>query len=157
MRISFVLLVAVFMQVSAALYSQRQKVSLKAGKVFLPELFKMIQEQSDFDFFYQPEAVLGAKSVLLSGVQVEIEQVLNNALRGTGLEYKIIDTDIVILPKKEVVNDGRIAEAAQQTIGNITGTIVDTTGEPIPGVSIRVKGTTIGTITNISFNAVANF
>jgi len=149
MRISFVLLVAVFMQVSAASYSQSQKVSLKAGKVSLPELFKMIQEQSDFDFFYQPEAVSETKNVSLNGEQVEIEEVLNEALRGTGLEYKIIDTDIVILPKKEVAKTESRILTAQQTTGKITGTIVDMTGEPIPGVSVMIKGTTTGTITNI--------
>lgn len=149
MRISFVLLVAVFMQVSAASYSQSQKVSLKAGKVSLPELFKMIQEQSDFDFFYQPEAVSETKNVSLKGERVEIEEVLNEALRGTGLEYKIIDTDIVILPKKEVAKTESRVLTAQQTTGKITGTIVDMTGESIPGVSVMIKGTTTGTITNI--------
>lgn len=149
MRISFVLLVAVFMQVSATSYSQSQKVSLKAGKVTLPELFKMIQEQSDFDFFYQPEAVEGAKSILLNGEQVEIELVLKQALQGTGLDFKIIDTDIVILPKKEVAPVASRVESIQQTNGKVTGKVVDMTGETIPGVSVMIKGTSVGTITNI--------
>jgi len=149
MRISFVLLVAVFMQVSATSYSQSQKVSLKAGKVTLPELFKMIQEQSDFDFFYQPEAVEGAKSILLNGEQVEIELVLKQALQGTGLDFKIIDTDIVILPKREVAPVASRVESIQQTNGKVTGKVVDMTGETIPGVSVMIKGTSVGTITNI--------
>ena len=39
--------------------------------------------------------------------------------------------------------------AAQQTAGTCTGIVYDETGEPLPGASVRVPGTRIGTSTNI--------
>lgn len=149
MRISFVLLVAVFMQVSAASYSQSRKVNLKAGKMSLPELFKMIQEQSDFDFFYQPDAVSEDMKVSFGTQQLDVVEVLDKALQGTGLDFKIIDTDIVILPRKKSNTYNANDSGIQQANGQVRGTVLDITGLPIPGVNVIVKGTTNGTITNI--------
>ena len=68
-----------------------------------------------------------------------LAEILERVLRGTSLVYHIVDNVIVISPK---------TEGQRPVVWKITGTVKDESGIPLPGVTVALKGTTIGTATD---------
>jgi hypothetical protein len=79
-----------------------------------------------------------------------VDKVLNEVLEGTGLMYRVLNTDIVVTqaPRLSSETAGNTLAAAQQQTKTITGKVTDENGQPLPGVTVVVKGTTTGTVTN---------
>ncbi|MCT4591144.1 MAG: SusC/RagA family TonB-linked outer membrane protein [Carboxylicivirga sp.] len=145
MRISIVLLMTVFIPLSATTFSQNQKVAVKAKNITLQELFKTIQDQSDYDFFYQPDDIDQSIKVSFNGQQKEVNEILDVALKNTNLDYKIMDTDIVILNR-----DNKIETVRYQEKLVVKGVVTDENGDPLPGVNVFDKNDmTNGTISSV--------
>ena len=70
----------------------------------------------------------------------QIDEVLTQALAGTGLTYTINDRNINIMRK---------TYALQQQTKQIKGKVLDSNGDPIIGANVVEKGTTNGSITDI--------
>lgn len=138
----FLMLVLVF-DISASVFSQNSKISVKIENGSLSEIFARIEEQTDYRFFYQNEQI---KNLEKKSISVENENIVNligNLLENTGLTFKQVDRNIIIYPTTD--KSGKNFE--QQTI-NVTGKVTDSSGSPLPGVTVVVKGTTQGIITD---------
>ncbi|MCD6366635.1 MAG: TonB-dependent receptor, partial [Bacteroidales bacterium] len=77
-----------------------------------------------------------------------VTKILDKVLKGSPLTYKIIDRYIIIRNEGKGMN---IDEIVQQQ-KTITGTVTDESGQPLPGVTVLIKGTTNGTVTNTDGN-----
>lgn len=139
---SFLILVFVI-TVNASVYSQSTKLSINVKKGTFVDVLKQIESQSEYYFYYNNDEVKTLKDVTISVNKKNIQEVLEELLNGTNLEYKIIDRYIAL--KKR--NEGG-AEAVVQQQKSISGKVVDSAGSPLPGVTVVVKGTTNGTITD---------
>nr|NQU91717.1 SusC/RagA family TonB-linked outer membrane protein [Bacteroidota bacterium] len=106
----------------------------------LHELFQYIESHDEYRIFYQNDQVDVNQKVTIDLNQTDMSKLLTQALEGTGLSFKIVENHIVIMTKKEV--------AAPQDRAKVRGRITDDTGETLVGVSVVVKGTLIGTVTN---------
>ena len=139
--------------VSASTYSQETKMSLTMEEVTLKEAFKQIEKRSEFVFFYNEDFIDVYRKVSLNAKEEKIETILNELFEGTQNTYKIYDRQIVILPPdmKNAPSAIRSEITAQQK-KEISGSVKDSKGQPLPGVSVVVKGTTIGVITDIDGN-----
>uniref|UniRef100_UPI0032177BC2 TonB-dependent receptor n=1 Tax=uncultured Draconibacterium sp. TaxID=1573823 RepID=UPI0032177BC2 len=146
MKLTILLLISGIMAVSANTYSQVTKVSLDVRNVTLAELFEQIEAQSDFYFFYKNDEVTNIKKVDVNVNEVSIEKILNDVLEGSDLKYKVVDRYIVISPDSKLLErtDSYVAQPE-----SISGIVTDNAGDPLPGVTILIKGTTNGTVTNI--------
>ncbi|BBE20338.1 TonB family protein [Aquipluma nitroreducens] len=111
------------------------------------EALKQIESQSEYYFYYNNDEIKSLEGVSINVDKKEIKEVLEKLLNGTNLEYKIIDRYIALKRKNE---NG--SEPAIQQQKSITGKVVDSGGNPLPGVTVVVKGTTNGTITDIDGN-----
>ena len=140
MRLIVILFFVSLVHVSASVYSQKTKLSIKVENATLQQVFDLIQDQSEFDFFYKNEQIPENARVSVDVYNETIETILNNVLKGTGLKYGLVDKDIVISPNER--------KEFQQPQFSISGKVTDVSGATIPGVSVSVKGTTIGTITD---------
>lgn len=119
-------------------------------------MIKAIENQSEFLFFYQEQHVDLTRQVTLHVTDQDVETILNQLFAETGNIYVINDRQIVIgiAPRKELekqiqridVNLKPVIDQPQQK--EVNGKVTDTEGLPLPGVSIVVKGTTVGTVTN---------
>ena len=147
MRLIVFLLFVSLMHVSASVYSQKTRLNIKVENATLQQVFKAIQEQSEFDFFYKNEQIPSDSKVTVDYKNEAIEVILNEILDKTGLTYHVLDKDIVI-SSNEVVSD----ESTQQQQKVIKGKVSDQSGVALPGVSIVVKGTTSGITTDIDGN-----
>jgi TonB-dependent starch-binding outer membrane protein SusC len=157
MRLSlFLIVISTAMAFSANSYSQNTKLTLDLNNATVKEVLKAIENQSEFLFFYQEKHVDLNRQVTLHANEQEVETILNQLFAGTDNIYVINDRQIVIgvAPRKELEkqiqnskgNVKPVIDQPQQK--EITGKVTDTGGLPLPGVSVIVKGTTIGTVTN---------
>ncbi|TKG94978.1 SusC/RagA family TonB-linked outer membrane protein [Puteibacter caeruleilacunae] len=146
MRLVTILLLVSTLGVVANGYSQSAKLKLNFRGAKLLEVIKAIEEQSDFQFAYNLEAINLEKEVSLKTSNGNIDEVLKTVLENSGISYMIVDKHILLTPSKAVV------ASQNQKVDKVTGTVTDEDGESLPGVSVVVKGTTIGITTDLDGN-----
>ena len=138
MRLSCLLLLVMLLQVTATGYSQTEAVSIRSNNITLEQLFAEIEKQANVKFLYRYENIAD-KSVQVNVENVSISTLLNNVLQTNDLQYTLMDNNLIVVAP----------ELKQQGI-NITGNVTDANGEPIPGVNVTIKGTTVGNVTDIN-------
>lgn len=144
MKLTVFLILILVVDVSASLYSQNSKVSVKVENGTLSEIFLKIEEQSEYLFFYQNEQIRDVERQSVEVSNKNALEVVANILKGTGLSYKLVDRNIIVFPTTE---DARyLGNEAQQLI-TVSGKVSDSTGLPLPGVTVVLKGSSQGTIT----------
>ena len=154
MKLMTFLLFAGSMTLSASTYSQKTKIDLHLQHSSLADIFSSIEKASEFIFFYNDEIVNDkiTKSVSVDGEVVE--KILEQLFEGTDIAYKIDDRQVFLYKKDdlmtpELLNAGLIQQPQKK---ELSGTVTDTKGLPLPGVSIVVKGTTVGITTDAGGN-----
>lgn len=155
MKIFILLMLLTVSGICANSYSQNAKFTLNLNQVTVEEVFDQIQEQSEFVIFYKDSQVDLNRKVNVDVEDSEVNEILNETFAGTNLSYKIYDRQIVITLKeieKEIKNKIDTPKTEEQQKKTITGKVTDSKGEPLPGVSIVVKGTTIGITSDIDGN-----
>ncbi|MCD6355378.1 MAG: secretin and TonB N-terminal domain-containing protein, partial [Prolixibacteraceae bacterium] len=140
MKITCLLLMIALVQVSASTYSQTTKLTLNLKKVALSEVFDKIEKTSEFRFFYDSEEIDPSAEVSIKAKDSNIEKILNDIFNNSDVTYKIIDRFIVL--KKGKSEAGRERVFARQQQKTVSGTVTDEGGQPLPGVTVLIKGTT---------------
>src|SRR5699024_3084457 len=113
----------------------------------LQKVFNQIEKQSDYFFIYRNEWLKDAQKVDVKLQKATIEQTLSAILKGQPLTYTIVDNNIVIGRKALEDHSENIKKLLAKP--PLQGVVIDSaTGEPLAGVSIKVKGTTSGTTTD---------
>ena len=130
-------------------YAQSTRLSLVLSNVTISDVLSSVEKESEYVFFYS-DAVrekLG-QNVSVNVRAKTIHEIMNQVLKRTGLTYVLNDRQIIITQENQRVGDN------QQKIKGITinGTVRDPQQEPLIGVNVHVKGTTIGTVTDINGN-----
>ncbi|HBL77088.1 MAG: hypothetical protein A2W90_19045 [Bacteroidetes bacterium GWF2_42_66] len=149
MRLSLFLICWSLIQVSASTYSQNTRLDVKLENASIKELFKDIKAQSEFTFVYNVDDVEKLDVLTCSFSQSTVEEILNYCLSGTDMTYVVRDKVIIISPKEKLqLNPDKPNVTEQPREKQLKGTVFDTSGAPLPGAAVMVKGTTIGTITN---------
>ena len=157
MRLTFILIMVTLMNVYSNGYSQ--KVTLTGKHAPLEEFFSTIKQQTGYVFFYDLNLLKTAKPVTLKVVDTELSQVLDLLFEDQPLDYSIENKTIVISERMSA-KERKAFKNAPFMLMDIRGKVVDSKGESLPGVSVRVKGTAVGTTTdaqgNFSLNAPDN-
>jgi TonB-dependent starch-binding outer membrane protein SusC len=96
MRLSLILTFATLFNVTASVYSQSVKVNLDLKNATLETVFKSIQDQTEFDFFYKNEHLPQNKVITKNYKNTGVDRILDEVLEGTGLIYRVLNTDIVV-------------------------------------------------------------
>lgn len=131
------------MQVMAVdAYSQNARLSLNAENERLEEVLGTIEDASEFFFLYNKDLIDVEQQVSVNVDNETIKEILNELLDGKDIGFTVYDRQIV-LSNLDVINE----MVAQQK--GVTGTITDNSGQPLPGVTVVLKGTTQGTVTDI--------
>ena len=132
-------------------YSQTAKVTLNMENKTLEQVMDEIEQQSEFYFIFNQKQIDVNRRV---NVQVDsklINEILPDLFTGTDVNYTVLDRKI-LLTTDPIMDDLTINQSVtvlQQNL--VTGTVTDTsTGDPMPGVNIVVKGTNIGTLSAIN-------
>lgn len=122
-----------------AISHAQSKISVDVRQENLRDVFNTIQEQCNYRFLYSSGDV---NHITVSGIKMKnagLEEVLHSLLQGTGLVYDMKD-DIIFIKKAPA--------PAQQRELHLSGQVKDSKGQPLPGVTVMIKGTSIGTSTD---------
>lgn len=143
MRIAFVLLIAGILQATASdIYAQKTRLSINFSNTELVTVLDKIETESEFFFLYNEKLLDTERKVDINANDELINEILDDLFTGTNVRYTIVDRKIILAPEY-------LTETATQQAMRITGKVISTTGEPLPGVNVTVKGTTIGVNTGI--------
>lgn len=141
MRITvFLLLACIFQTFANGAYSQKTRLSLDFSNTKLVSALDQIEELSEFYFLYDEKLVNTNREVSASFRNERIEEILNELFKGTDVVYIITDRKIILAPSY-------LSDNLQQQ-NAVSGTVTDETGQALPGVTVVIKGTTTGTVTN---------
>ena len=147
MKISIALLLAVFVQVHATVYSQGGKrIRIEETNISLENLLWKIQSETDFVFVYSPEDVSTYSSIDLN-LEGDIDEILKYVLDKTNLTFEK-KHEVYVLKQKEV----EVVNRQQSGKRTITGTVKDSFGEVIPGVNVYTRDGSSGSITDTDGN-----
>lgn len=126
------------------LYAQGQTVSINLKNASLKDVFSVIEKQSTYHFSYRTAVIDDRKDISVDMENASVSSVLNEVLKNRDLEYTIVSSKSIVISDKKATNYAKPS-------GNkrISGIVKDTSGEPIIGASVVVKGTSVGTITDM--------
>jgi TonB-dependent starch-binding outer membrane protein SusC len=138
------------MQVSATVYSQATKFNFRAENKQIAEVLKNIEESSNFRFLYIREQVNVEREVSIQTNDATVEEILNAIFSGEGITYKVMEDDLILLSpeKKATESKSTAATSIMQQQTTVSGTVTDVSGQPLPGVTVVIKGTTQGTVSD---------
>lgn len=141
MKLTALLFVLSLVQVSANVYSQNQRMSLNLQNVTIKQVLTEIEEKTELKFLYRDKTVED-KIVSVEATDIPVYQILEEVLTNSGNTYRLMENNLIIVGSSELMQPDR----------RVTGKVTNKTGDPLPGVTIVVKGTTSGVITDMNGN-----
>jgi TonB-linked SusC/RagA family outer membrane protein len=142
MRLIILLLTAGLLQVNASGFAQR--ITLSESNASLKTIIKKIRIQSGYDFIGDASLINNAKNINIVIKEATLEEALDACFSTSDISYSI-DNHIVAFKKRV------ISKAADQSLFkkiDVKGKVVDEHGTPLPGASVKIKGTKQGTQTD---------
>lgn len=132
-------------------FAAGQMITLKITKGVITEVFKEIERQTDYRFFYNNEQVDLVTPVDVNVKESSIDEILKEIFSGTSVTYKLVNNHIVLTNDNYHTLRSLPGNVPQQT-RQLKGKVVDFQGEPLIGVNVVVKGTTNGSMTDVDGN-----
>ncbi|SIN77465.1 TonB-linked outer membrane protein, SusC/RagA family [Chitinophaga niabensis] len=125
--------------------AKAQKVTLQLKQVELETVFRAIEKQTDYSFAYGVALLAGSKPVTIQLNKVSVTEALDQIFSDLPYRYEIVNKTILIKPKAQPTNQPTPEKAKPI---RVKGRVTDIKNIPLPAVSIRVRGTNIGTVTD---------
>ena len=142
MKLTTALLLFTCFQVSAkAVYSQT-RITLKLQSTELKKALSIIERKSSYRFLYNDETVKTGTKVDIEANNTPVTEILDNLFANRLLSYKILENNLVVITAKDV----------EVTETKVSGKITSSLGEVLQGVSVKVKGSSLGTQTDANGN-----
>ncbi|MBK5194452.1 MAG: TonB-dependent receptor [Proteiniphilum sp.] len=153
----FFIIVSTAMAFSATTYSQSTNLSVNLKDATVKEVIRAIEDQSEFLFLYREGQIDLNRRVSVHTDAKQLKEILDVLFKGTDNIYIISDRQVVIgkAPRKALEAQltalqkdmNKVIQQPQQK--QITGKVNDAWGEPLPGATVLIKGTSIGTVTDV--------
>ena len=122
------------------------EISLKVENQPLTVALRKLEKTTDYKFMYANDD-LAAHRVTCNVRSRSIDQVMTALLRGLPFDYKVKEKFVYVTLKKRT-SPSKPAEKQENKRVIISGTVTDTNGEPLPGVTIMIKGRLGGMVTS---------
>ncbi|WP_166642944.1 TonB-dependent receptor [Sunxiuqinia elliptica] len=129
--------------IASQVFSQTSGFNLNFQNTALEEVLMSIEEESNLYFIYNREVVDVQRKVDIEGKNLTMPAILESLFRGTNIEYEIQARHIVLKNNKSF---------PQSSILSISGKISDASGVPLPGVTVVIKGTMVGSVSDADGN-----
>ena len=135
----FIILISAFQSFAVSSYAQTTRLSLDVKNSTVKEVLQQIEQKSEFYFLYNSELIDVQRKVDISVNNEKIDVILAQLFMGDKVDVLVRDRHIVLTP---------LSESGSQQQRQINGKVTTPSGETLPGVSVVVKGTTIGVVTD---------
>ncbi|SHG90354.1 TonB-dependent receptor [Flagellimonas flava] len=157
MKISLLLILTVFFQLQAETgYAQKAKITVNMTNASILEVMNEIESVSEFKFFYSSQELDLSRKVSINAKKQRIDNVLRELFSNGVAIYKVIEKQIVLTPtgtSTRVIQPVKQSKPTQQPDqAQVSGTVSDSNGTPLPGANIVEKGTTNGVVTDFDGN-----
>lgn len=158
MRLCFLLiLISTTFAMANSSYSQSTKLSLYLRNATVREVFENIEKNSEFIFVFYDGIIDLDRKTSVKVENVTVDKILDKVFETTDNTYTFLDRQIVISSKEKKVvqplNSGIEESEVQPQKKELSGKVTDGAKLPLPGVTVLVKGTMTGTVTD----ALGNF
>lgn len=137
----FVLIVTISQTFAIGSYSQNNRMTLNMHNSTIRDVLKEIENKSDLYFMYDATKVDVSQDVNINCENMLVTEILDRIFNKTDITYKINNRQIAL-------SNRNLLAVAGQNISKVTGRVTNTSGEPIPGATVIIQGTTIGTVTD---------
>ena len=128
------------------------RVTIQASDLTPVQIFKKIEEQTDLKFAHSRSASILNEKLSFSFKDQSLELVLQKLARKAGLRFRRINKSISVIAN-ESARQSRFPEVIEVFYKTISGKITDSqSGEPLAGAAVQVKGTYIGTVSDVDGN-----
>ena len=144
---SFLILMSVVSLFASNSYSQTKLINLNMNNTTVEKVLQNIEEQSDYNFMYSEKFIDVNRKVSVNVSNKNIDDLLSELFSGTEVTYKVKD-HFILLSSPEASNENSFAMQQKSVSGKVT----DETGEPLPGVTVLIKGTMQGVVTDMDGN-----
>jgi TonB-linked SusC/RagA family outer membrane protein len=125
-------------------HSQEAKITLQLKNATLSDVLEAIESNSSYYFMLNNKLIDLSKKIDFDVKDKMINDILALLSKKAGIKYKIYDHQIVLSPEDIKLSDVSVSQQQK----NVTGIVTDSSGAPLPGVSVVLKGTINGTITD---------
>jgi TonB-linked SusC/RagA family outer membrane protein len=143
MRLSvFFLLLFVAQTFATVTYSQQTKLTLNMQSAKVIDVLSKIEDESEYFFLFNQKLVDVERQVSMDVKNESIDKILSKLFDDTNVSYLVKDRQIILTTAN---NESGVLQQQKA----VSGKVADSSGSPLPGVSIVVKGTTNGTITDM--------
>ena len=115
----------------------QQRITMNLGETTLRAFFQELQKESGRAVLYNDDRLDLDRKVTVNERDVTMEELLTKVLKGSGMTYQLLGNEILILPAPPEKEEPRHT--------TVKGRVVDETGQPVPGATIVLKGSTLGT------------
>ena len=144
MKLCLMLSLSVIFSVSAGTLAQQIKLSIAKQDEDLITVLSEVCKKNGLQLLYNDEEVAGMKTTVRMK-EASLEEILDCIFEHLPLGWRLMDDVVVISPK-----DGLPEREMPQVSGvKVTGMVVDVEGNPLPGVSVVIQGTTVGVATDV--------
>lgn len=140
MKLKLFVLLCCVQTVNATAFSQEQKLDISFNNEAIVKVFDYLQDQTGLQFFYRDKSISATERITVDMKQATLSEILENVLGKRGYAYEILE-DVVIIKFK--AQDER-----EKSSVKVKGFVRDENKHPMPGVTVKVAGLTIGTATN---------
>lgn len=136
MKVTFGLLLIFNLSAVAGVYSQK-RISIKLNSAEFADVLSQIEAKSDYRFMFSNRKIPTGKNINIDVTNKDVPSILNEILVNTGFTYNILPNNlIVIVPQKKTADIV------------VKGKIVDETGLPVIGASVKIKNAQGGATTD---------
>lgn len=140
--------VCIFASYASNVNSQTAKVNITNPQMTIRNFIKQVEEETGYMFVYNKEEVDANKTISLKTGKNTVAECLENIFQGSGISY-VFEDGYVVLTKRAA---GPVVTAMQQSDKIVKGVVTDETGMAVIGANIFIKGSTLGTITDMDGN-----
>ncbi len=150
MMLTLIFFMIGMLQVSASAYSQTTKLTFEMRGVKVAEILDAIEKQSEFRFAYSPGFIDLERQITVEVQDKTVDESLNVIFAGTDVKFRIYDRHIILYPTELETFPGKAAVRSQgMQQRSVRGIVTDSYNQTLPGVTIVVKGSLQGTVTNL--------
>lgn len=143
MKATFLILLISVCHSFGMVYAQEAKLDINLEKADFQQFMDQVKRQSEFSFFLSDAMMMQLKNITLHLQEANIETVLKECLKNSGIGYRVKDRIIILRWENTPVGNEIV----------VKGLVVDEDGKPLPGATVKVKGETkggmLGTVTTM--------
>ena len=133
-----VLLAVILSGLPGMLSAQTQPVTLDVKETDVQTVFQQIKAQTGLNFVYNADQLREMPRITLHAEKEPVNSVLSRIFKNTPFEYRFEEGIVIVKKKTKTISTSK----------RVVGFVTDPKGSPLPGVTVQVIGTTVGTATD---------